>query len=500
MYKVVVCPLCSLKFKQEKRFYEHLLSKHSIDDPEKLYIERECGGKAPTCQCSDDCNEALKWSGWKHGYTSKFVRGHNAKIQSSFKDPEFHKKASEKRVKGYADGTLKSWNDGLTKETDERIASSAKKIKNTLNDGYRTGRLVDWRLNNPKKAREVASKISHTKKRLFASGALKSWNEGTAKDTSVLSSAASQKLLFRCTVCGQEFSKTLGATENCPKCSTCYPNASKAQLEIFDFVKATRDDAILSDRTLISPLEIDVLVPNLLAVEYNGLWRHSERFLSKDYATNKLRACQRAGIQLFSIYEDEWRDKRCIVEAMLRHRLGVCDRKIGARECSIVELHTNERREFFRDNHIDGDVPASKAFALKSNEQVVAAMSLRRPMHSKYAGMLEIARFCVLRGVSVPGALSRLAAHVNAYRRKVGATGLMTYVDARIGAGRGYEAAGFKLVSETAPRFHWTDFSSRFNRFMFRADAKRGLSEATVAAEAGVVKIWSCPNLIFVSE
>jgi hypothetical protein len=49
-------------------------------------------------------------------------------------------------------------------------------------------------------------------------------------------------------------------------------------------------------------------------------------------------------------------------------------------------------------------------------------------------------------------------------------------------------------VNSTSNRFWWTDFNSRFNRFKYRADKKREMTEAMVAEEANVFKIWCCAN------
>jgi hypothetical protein len=51
------------------------------------------------------------------------------------------------------------------------------------------------------------------------------------------------------------------------------------------FVRSLGVNVVSNDRSLISPLEIDVLVQSTrLAIEYNGLyWHSSARILDKDY-------------------------------------------------------------------------------------------------------------------------------------------------------------------------------------------------------------------------
>lgn len=544
------CPCCKFTSKQEKKFYAHLKNQHQIDDPEQLYISAVLGGTRPTCQCSPTCNRPVKWTGWKRGYLSKYVKGHNAIIDSCFTSPEMQKKIHKKRVEGIIEGRTRVWNAGLTKENDERVLASSAKISKTLKEGYETGRIIDWRTLNPEKARVAVEQMSSTKKQKFASGELKSWNEGLTKHDDVrlvevgkniskhraehrdtcrrltndelLERAMAleglqlltpiddyrnmhrQDLLFKCTTCEHEFEKTLDYMERNPKCTKCglkdtdgIPRfVSRGQLEVYDFVKMLTPTVFLSDRTMISPLEIDVLVPGRLAIEFDGLWWHSDRFKPTGYATQKMKACKDAGLHLFSIFEDEWVHKQEIIKSMIKHRLGCASQSIGARKCKIVELSTQDRRKFMNDNHLDGDVNSTIAWGLEFDGKMVAALSLRRPFHKTNADFYEVARFCLAHDVNIQGALSRLSRHALRWSLSQGKVGLLTYVDERIGHANGYIKAGFKVKHETQPRFYWTDFCNRFDRFSVRANSKEGITEAMAAQEKGVTKIWSCPNLV----
>jgi hypothetical protein len=305
-----------------------------------------------------------------------------------------------------------------------------------------------------------------------------------------------QRLQFFCVTCQNVFEKTLNAIEACPLCPKCHPKESVGQLELYEFVKTLRSDAVISDRSVIRPKEIDVLVPDTLGIEFDGLWWHSERFVGHDHAIDKLTACHAAGLPIFRIYEDEWRDKKDIVKEMIKHRLCIFERRVGARKCSIVELQPSERRTFMINNHLEGDVNSTRSWGLKNKNELVAAISIRRPFHQTYKDMFEIGRFCIQRGLTVPGALSKLVKHALSYARSNNRKGLITYVDRRLGTAKGYFAAGFKIDHETSPRFWWTDTIRRFDRFKYRADRKNGLTEKQVAEAAGVIKIWGCSNYV----
>ena len=256
------CPLCEYTSGQEPRFYDHLRSIHN-EDPLQLYVRIFCDGKNPRCQCSDACEENIKWRGWKLGFTSKFCRGHNARVMTVFSDPELQTRCAEKRI-----GTS-SWNAGLTTETDSRIAS--KKISDTLRSKYASG-YVNWTYLDPERSKIVAAQISKTKKEKFANGELHSWNEGLTKETNASIERTSEKLKERaknrnfgkrlsndtvlsriqkfsdtfelmsdvndyrtrhdvislkCKSCGTIQEKTLTKLQNCPICFTCHPKESR---------------------------------------------------------------------------------------------------------------------------------------------------------------------------------------------------------------------------------------------------------------------------------
>jgi hypothetical protein len=541
-YSRLCCMKCDASFKQEARFLDHLTDAHGRADHLKLFLEVN-NIEHPTCQCSSECNVMLPWAGWKKGFTSKFARGHNARIDSVYIDPVRRKQFLEKRIEGFRSGRNKIWNDGLTKATSEKVARASKKISDSLRKGYDSGSIVDWRVGDPEKAAQSALKISTTKQAQFASGELTSWNVGLTKETNKSLESASKKIseayhrremgnrlsvenvksrvdvfsktfemisdvteystrrvkrmTFKCVKAGHVQTKSLAMLEDSPVCFKCHPKESLGQLQLYDFVRSIAPDAILSDRTMISPKELDVYVPSKrLGIEYDGLYYHSELNISDDHAQNKSLACSTANVRLFSIFEDEWRDKQDIVKAMIKHRLGIFGSRVGARSCTIKELDTQSRRKFMNDNHIDGDAKSTISWGLIHNGEIMAAVSLRHPFHTVHDDVFEVARFCGSSGCSVPGALSRLTSHALTWTKSNGKRALMTYVDRRIGSADGYVASGFKVVRETKPRFWWTDFNERLNRFSVKADSKNGITQEQAAKNAGVVKIWGSSNVV----
>src|SRR5690606_7534448 len=132
--------------------------------------------------------------------------------------------------------------------------------------------------------------------------------------------------------------------------------------------------------------------------------------------------------------------------------------------------------------------------------ELVQCMSLRTPRHNRYrrSKLIEVARTCTKLNTFVRGGLSRLTKHALHHAGARNSIGLMTYVDMRLGGDMPDQNAGWQFVERTKrPRFWWTDNLYRYDRFKFRADRERGLTEREVADEAGVVRIYGCKNAIY---
>jgi hypothetical protein len=524
-----------------------LTDEHDIENHLQHYLDIHFDGIHPTCSCNEACQEKLNWMGWKKGFTSKYIRGHNARVDSVYLNPDKQIEFAQKRSEGYKQGKYSVWNSGLTKQSSEKVATASAKISSSLKEGYVTGKITDWHSLDPEKSIQVAKKVSETKKRKYASGELIPWNLGLTKDVnnSLLKSSVSikenyknnldasakrlspdevesrinetgifellsnpsdyrnkyQKLRLRCKSCQSVQLKNMMMIEATPVCHVCHPKESKGQLEILDFVRSLDIDAISNDRSVISPLEIDVLVPsNRLAIEYNGLyWHSSARILDKNYHEKKRLAAVNAGYRFFGIYEDEWRDHRDIVEGMIRHRLGRCLEVYDARSLKIEEIDPTTSNHFFEKSHLEGFARCLVTFGLVDEKgKVYASMSLRKPFHASKSSRLEVARSAMLPGISIRGWIGKLTKQSLKYSKD---KGLMTYVDSRVGGGAGYTSSKtWKLEKEnTGPRFWWTDFENRFNRFKYKADKKNGLTQAEVALNAGVSEIWGCSNSLLIS-
>lgn len=100
-------------------------------------------------------------------------------------------------------------------------------------------------------------------------------------------------------------------------------SVSKYETELYEYLKNHNINVINSDKSMISPYELDILLPDYnLAIELNGLRWHSEQF-GKDskYHKNKTELCKQKGIQLMHVFEDEWVNSSSVIKNLIHAEL-----------------------------------------------------------------------------------------------------------------------------------------------------------------------------------
>lgn len=100
-----------------------------------------------------------------------------------------------------------------------------------------------------------------------------------------------------------------------------FPNQAKLteQNNVKDFIESVSGKPFHSDRTILERKEIDLYNAELrLGIEYCGLYWHSE-YRGKDntYHYNKYKMCREKGVNLVTIFADEWLSKRFQVKEYL---------------------------------------------------------------------------------------------------------------------------------------------------------------------------------------
>jgi len=131
------------------------------------------------------------------------------------------------------------------------------------------------------------------------------------------------KYKFICNTCKSLFETDIYLLDHifCEKCTPLLKRTGENTL--YEFITDELKGLIVKrrDRTILNKSELDFYIPHLnLAIEYNGLYWHSENNgILKPYHLNKTKCCLFKRIALIHIFENEWLHNQEIVKSILRH-------------------------------------------------------------------------------------------------------------------------------------------------------------------------------------
>ena len=264
--------------------------------------------------------------------------------------------------------------------------------------------------------------------------------------------------------------------------------SSKGENELAEFVKSI-GHCDRNDRSRLNGEEIDILTGNI-GIEFHGMYWHS--FNRLETTRERYRHYRKAdlaiqeGLQLIQVYEEEWLNKRSIIESILRAKLGAITDKIYARDCKLKSISEYEAEVFFSYNHLQGHRRSEAYYALESKGEIIAAASFSR-LKDKW----ELIRFCNSLNMIAIGGLSRILKNTNLGR-------IFTYADRRFSVANSYLSVGFKPLGVTAPGYRYCRGLKTYPRQMFQkhklssllADFDPSKTEAENMFANGYRRIW----------
>ncbi len=266
------------------------------------------------------------------------------------------------------------------------------------------------------------------------------------------------------TICGNTFSishsrYTYRFDSKIPLCTICHPiseNKSIKEKELITFIKSFDLEVKENDKTVLNPKHLDIYIPEYnLAIEFNGLYWHSEKFKDKNYHLDKSIRCLEKGIDLLHIWEDEWVFKQDIVKSIISNRLNK-NEKIYARKCVVKSVDKLVVKDFLESNHIDGYVKSNINIGLYYNNELVCLMCLKKKDNN-----FEIVRTCTKLNYSVVGGISKL---FNYFKKNYRFNQITTSTDFRLFNGNVYEKLGFVKQKLSKPKFYWCDRTNRMKK------------------------------------
>lgn len=285
----------------------------------------------------------------------------------------------------------------------------------------------------------------------------------------------------------------------CSLCSNIKSNISNKEKNLKDFLE---EFALIQTnlRNIIPPKELDFFIPDKkIAIEFNGIyWHTEEKGKDKNYHLSKTLLCKNNDVELIHIFEDEWDLKKDIVKSRLKSKLGI-NNKIYARKTKVVEISSNDAKEFCDLNHIQGGVFSKINLGLELDNEIVAVMSFSKPNitrgKSKDNYDYELIRFCNKLDTNVIGGASKLFKY---FIKKYNPQTIISYSDNRWGNGSLYNILGFEFNKNTSPNYWYVKNGHRYHRYNFTKHKliekgyNKNKSESQIMTELGYGKIWDC--------
>jgi hypothetical protein len=275
---------------------------------------------------------------------------------------------------------------------------------------------------------------------------------------------------------------------------------SSYEQDIANFLKENDIKFSERNRKLIHPLELDFFIEDLnIAIEFNGIYYHSDIFLDKKYHETKMLACEKVGIRLIHIFEDEWLFHNAAVKGRILNLCKKSQRGVGARKLEIRTIDKPLAQSFTEANHIQGkSFNSFYEVGAFYEDTLVAVMTFSYQRGTQH---VELSRFCS-DGKTYPGAFSRMFKF--AIKDK-GFDYVVSYADLRYSTGDLYYKTGFQFAGNVPVDYRYVKGNKTFHKQHLAKNniAKRGIdikgkTESQLAKELGFNKIYDCGKKKFV--
>lgn len=259
-------------------------------------------------------------------------------------------------------------------------------------------------------------------------------------------------------------------------------------------------EVIEHDRVLVKPKEIDLVIPKIkLAIEYNGLFWHSEQQgKASNYHVDKTDKCEEQGYQLLHIFENEDIE---IWKSIIANKLGLSQR-IFARKTELRELEYSDIKEFLNENHVQGESKSSTNYGLFFNNELVQVMTFAKPRFNKNYDY-ELIRLCAKKFTSVIGGASKLFKY---FVTKHQGASIISYANRRFSKGNIYKALGFELKEVTKPNYFYSKHGEVYSRYQAQKHKlpellgdgyDKDLTERENMLNNKFLVVYDCGNYVF---
>lgn len=295
-----------------------------------------------------------------------------------------------------------------------------------------------------------------------------------------------------CERCGTEYETFFNGSQvvNCPGCiKRKFRSKLEVVIEEYLVSKGIRVYSNYRNMCLREPgktrgFELDLYLPDYnLAIEFDGSAYHNTGYVyskPRGYHKMKTEVCLENGIRLLHFRSGL---ETGLIKSILCSKLGLLT-KIYARKCKLVEITSNEAKEFLTYNHVDGFVRSSFYYALVTDRDLrfkceagsIACVFtlMKRQTQSDKKSHWEIGRFATQRGYTVVGGYSKVLKYAIEYLKSVGETELVSYCNRDLSPDPNntfYSKQGFEFTGDSGMiYYYWNPRRAYFNGSFVKGD------------------------------
>ena len=258
-------------------------------------------------------------------------------------------------------------------------------------------------------------------------------------------------------------------------------------------------------RALGNGKELDIYIPNKkVAIEVDGIYWHSDapglkkdeipsevvRNFTANRSLEKTKLCEKKGIKLLHIFEDDWLLKPDIAKAYIKSTLGCFDNEISADLCNLRKLSIREYKRFLNKNHLQGYQSAQTRLGLFHKDVLVACIGLNDN---------KLVRFCTKQNTKVSDALPKLLKVTELSEIRTTVDRMLTDF---------FTAASFKIEKTNDPEYYYVKNGRRFSKHCFSKQKIENLynqgkleywdpeeSEEINMYKNNFIRIWDCGSV-----
>lgn len=246
---------------------------------------------------------------------------------------------------------------------------------------------------------------------------------------------------------------------------------------------------------------VDFLIDQNFAIEFNGLYTHSENSsygkklkIDSKYHYLKYFDCRNQNIKLFTVFEDEWNQRKSIIKNRILVTVNKATKGVSARKCTIKLIDSFTAIDFLNQYHLQGGIPSSVYLGAFYENQLIAVMTFKINKNS-----YELNRYSSDFNIH-PGLFSRMLSY---FEKNYDYDFVYSFSDNRWSWGDVYSRNGFSIDSCVKPDYFVTDYKIREHKFNWRKARIKSRfniditdkTELQLIHSLGWDRIWDCGKI-----